>query len=162
SETLAAAAAGITTLCLPPDTRPVIDHPSVLDRIRGIVSHAGAGFHVLTLGALTHGLAGEVLAEMSALRDGGCGGGGQGMVPIRDWRVARRALEYAAGLGLTVHVVPMDADLSAGGCAHEGAIATRLGLATVPVAAEVAAIRAWISLVEDTGARVHFGRISSA
>jgi dihydroorotase len=162
SETAAAAAAGITTLCLPPDTRPVIDQPSVLDRIRGIVHAASNGVHVLTLGALTQGLAGEVLAEMSALRDGGCVGVSQGLAPIADWRVARRALEYAAGLGLTVHVVPLDPHLGVGGCAHEGAVATRLGLPSVPVAAEVAAIRAWISMVEDTGARVHFGRLSSA
>jgi dihydroorotase len=162
SETTAAAAAGITTVCLPPDTKPIIDHPSVLDRIRGIVHAAGNGVHVLPLGALTQGLAGEVLAEMSALRDAGCVGVSQALAPIADWRVARRALEYAAGLGLTVHVVPLDPHLGAGGCAHEGAIATRLGLPTVPVAAEVAAIRAWISLVEDTGARVHFGRLSSA
>ena len=162
SETAAAAAAGITTVCLPPDTKPVIDHPSVLDRIRGIVHAAGAGVHVLPLGALTQGLAGEVLAEMSALRDAGCVGMSQGLAPIADWRVARRALEYAAGLGLTVHVVPLDPHLGAGGCAHEGAVATRLGLASVPVAAEVAAIRSWISMVEDTGARVHFGRLSSA
>lgn len=162
SETAAAAAAGITTVCLPPDTRPIIDHPSVLDRLRGIVHAAGSGVHVLPLGALTQGLGGEVLAEMSALRDAGCVGVSQGLAPIADWRVARRALEYAAGLGLTVHVVPMDPHLGAGGCAHEGAIATRLGLPAVPVAAEVAAIRAWISIVEDTGARVHFGRLSSA
>ncbi len=162
SETAAAAAAGITTVCLPPDTKPVIDHPSVLDRLRGIVNSAGSGVNVLPLGALTQGLGGEVLAEMSALRDAGCVGVSQGLAPIADWRVARRALEYAAGLGLTVHVVPLDPHLGAGGCAHEGAVATRLGLASVPVAAEVAAIRAWISMVEDTGARVHFGRLSSA
>jgi dihydroorotase len=162
SETAAAAAAGITTVCLPPDTKPVIDHPSVLDRIRGIVHSAGSGIHVVPLGALTQGLGGEVLAEMSALRDAGCVGVSQGLAPIADWRVARRALEYAAGLGLTVHVVPLDPHLGAGGCAHEGAISTRLGLPSVPVAAEVAAIRAWISIVEDTGARVHFGRLSSA
>jgi dihydroorotase len=162
SETLAAAAAGITTLCIPPDTRPVIDHPSVLDRLRGAVAFCGTGVRVVALGALTQGLAGEVLAEMSALRDAGCVGVSQGLAPLADLRIARRALEYAAGLGLTVHVVPLDAALAANGCAHEGALATRLGLPAIPVAAEVAAIRAWLSLIEDTGARVHFGRLSSA
>jgi dihydroorotase len=162
SETAAAVAAGITTLCIPPDTKPIIDHPSVLNRIDGIVAKAGSGVRVVALGALTQGLAGEVLAEMSALRDAGCVGVSQAHAPIADWRVARRALEYAAGLGLTVHVVPLDPTLGAGGCAHEGAVATRLGLPAIPVAAEVASIRAWISLVEDTGARVHFGRLSSA
>ncbi len=76
--------------------------------------------------------------------------------------IARRALEYASSLGLTVHVVPLDAALANGGCAHEGAMATKLGLTSIPVAAEAVAMRQWISLVEDTGARVHFGRLSSA
>lgn len=162
TETAAAAAAGVTTLCLPPDTRPIIDQPSVLDRIRGIVQTRGVGVQVRVLGALTQGLQGEVLAEMGALRDAGCVGVSNGLQPIADLRVARRALEYAAGLGLCVHIVPIDSTLGSGGCAHEGAIATRLGLPAIPVAAEVAAIRAWISLVEDTGARIHFGRLSSA
>jgi dihydroorotase len=76
--------------------------------------------------------------------------------------VARRALEYAHGLGMTVHVFAQNAALAAGGCAHEGAVATRLGLPSIPVAAEVSGIRFWISLVEDTGARIHFCRLSTA
>jgi dihydroorotase len=162
SETLAAAAGGITTLCLPPDTKPIMDHPSVLDRVRGIVAASGSGVHVAVLGALTQGLGGEAIAEMSALRDAGCVGVSPGAMPLGNLALMRRALEYAHGLGLTVHVVPMDRDLGAGGCAHDGPVATRLGLPPIPVAAEVAAIRSWISLVEDTGARVHFGRLSSA
>jgi dihydroorotase len=59
-------------------------------------------------------------------------------------------------------VVSLDAALANGGCAHEGAVATRLGLPSIPIAAEAMAMRQWISLVEDTGARVHFGRLTSA
>ncbi|MGH8444266.1 MAG: dihydroorotase, partial [Solimonas sp.] len=69
---------------------------------------------------------------------------------------------YAQGLGVTVHVFAQNAALAAGGCAHEGAVATRLGLAAIPAAAEVSGVRFWISLVEDTGARVHFCRLSTA
>lgn len=162
SETAAARGAGITALSLPPDTTPVIDHPSVVDRIRRTVADHGCHVRVLPLGALTRGLAGTALAEMSALREAGCAGVSQGMFPFADLGVMRRALEYAAGLDLCVHVVALDGALSAGGCAHEGPLATRLGLPGIPVAAEVAAIRSWLSLVEDTGARVHFGRLTSA
>jgi dihydroorotase len=161
SELRAAGAGGITTLCVPPDTSPVIDTPAVADRIHAKAQAAG-GAEVRVLGALTRGLAGEALAEMSALRAAGCVGVSQALAPLSDPLVMRRALEYARGLSMTVHVVAMDTRLANHGCAHEGPVATRLGLPSIPVSAEVSAIRQWLSLVEDTGGRVHFGRLSSA
>lgn len=161
SEARGALAAGVATLCVPPDTKPVADTPALIDRIHAKAAQAGAA-RVLVLGALTQGLGGEALAELSALKAAGVVGVSNGQRPLSNALVARRALEYAQGLGLTVHVQALEPALANGGCAHEGAIATRLGLAGIPVAAEVAAIRQWISLVEDTGGRVHFGRLSSA
>jgi len=161
SEAKAALAAGITTLVMPPDTKPVADTPAMIDRIHAKAAQAG-GATVRVLGALTQGLHGEALGELSALKAAGVVGVTNALRPLANALVARRALEYAHGLGLTVHVVALDAALANSGCAHEGAIATRLGLSPIPVAAEVAAIRQWISLVEDTGATVHFGRLSSA
>jgi len=161
TESRAAIAGGIGTVVLPPDTAPVNDAPAVVDRIRGIAAQA-PGLHYRLLGALTLGLKGEALAELSSLLTAGCSGFYQGLAPISDALVARRALEYAHGLGATVHVQAQDRHLANGGCAHEGAVATRLGLPGIPVAAEVSAMRMWLSLVEDTGARMHFGRISTA
>lgn len=161
SETRAAQAGGIGCVVLPPDTSPVVDTPAMVDRIRGIAAKSG-GLDVEILGALTQGLKGEALASMSALKRAGCVGYSQAFAPIRDALVARRALEYAHGLGQVIHVFAQDAALSNGGCAHEGPVGTRLGLPPIPVAAEVAALRLWISLVEDTGARVHFCRLSTA
>ncbi|HET8881574.1 MAG TPA: dihydroorotase [Solimonas sp.] len=161
SETPAAQAGGITTVVLPPDSRPVIDSPAALLRVQRIAAQVG-GLDVRVLGALTQDLGGEALAELSALRSAGAVGASQALQPIRDMLVARRALEYAHGLGMTVHVFAQNAALAAGGCAHESAVATRLGLPAIPVAAEVSGIRFWISLVEDTGARIHFCRLSTA
>lgn len=161
SEIRAAQAGGVTTVVLPPDTHPVIDTPAVVDRIQSKARAAG-GLDVRVLGALTKGLAGEALAEMSSLKQAGCVGVGNAHYGLRDSLMGRRALEYAQGLGLTVHVFAQNPALANGGCAHEGPVATRLGLPPIPVAAEVSAIRFWISLVEDTGARVHFGRLSTA
>ncbi len=161
SEATAALASGITALCLPPDTKPVIDNTAVVNRVNRIAK-AAAGAYVYMLGALTRGLEGQALSEMSALKQAGCVGVGNGLVPVASTLIARRALEYASSLGLTVHVVPLDPDLANGGCAHEGAMATKLGLTAIPVSAEAVAMRQWISLVEDTGACVHFGRLSSA
>ncbi|MGQ0621169.1 MAG: dihydroorotase [Panacagrimonas sp.] len=161
SETRAAQSAGITAVTIPPDTQPPIASPAVVDRIRGIAGRVG-GLDVYLIGALTQDLAGESLAEMSALRQAGCVGVGNAGFGLRDSLVGRRALEYAQGLGLTVHVFAQNPALANRGCAHEGPVATRLGLPAIPVAAEVSAIRFWISLVEDTGAAVHFGRLSTA
>lgn len=161
SEAAAAHAAGITTLCMPPDTRPVVDTPSILDRIQSRVARAG-GIDVKVLGALTQGLAGEALPDMAALAAAGAAGASNALEPLADLRIARRALEYAQGCGLTVHVVPFEHSLSAGGCAHEGPVALRLGLPGIPTAVETVAITQWLALVEETGARLHFGRLSTA
>lgn len=162
SELRAAAASGVTTLCMPPDTQPVIDRPAVVDWIRGRVAEAASPVRVHMLGAATVELAGEQLAEMQALAEAGCIGVCQTDPPLRDTAVMRRVLEYAAGFGLTLHLQPQDAALAGGGCAHEGPTATRMGLPPIPVAAETCAIGQWLALVEDTGTRLHFGRLSSA
>ncbi len=161
SEMPAAFAGGITQVLIPPDTQPVLDTPAMVIRAQRIAQNAGP-LDVRILGALTRELAGEALAELSALRHAGAVGASNGRAQITDSRIARRALEYAKGLDLPVHIFAQDAALSSGGCAHEGPVATRLGLTPVPVAAEVAALRFWISLIEDTGARVHFCRLSTA
>ncbi|WP_434223264.1 dihydroorotase [Sinimarinibacterium thermocellulolyticum] len=161
SEMPAAFAGGITQVLIPPDTQPALDTPAMLIRVQRLARQAGT-LDVRMLGALTRELSGAALAELSALKSAGAVGVSNAAAPINDSRIARRALEYAKGLELPVHVFAQDAGLAGNGCAHEGPVATRLGLSAVPVAAEVAALRFWISLVEDTGARVHFCRLSTA
>lgn len=160
SETRAAAAGGVTTLCQPPDTRPVIDAPATVELIHQRALAAGTA-RVLPVGALTVGLAGEYLAPMRALAAAGCAALGQAEHPIRDTHVLRQALAYAATHDLPVMLPIHDPDL-AHGCAHEGPVATRLGLPGIPVAAETTALARIIALAADTGARVHVGRLSSA
>lgn len=161
TEAPAAQAGGITTVCMPPDTRPVIDTPSVVDRIQGRAARAG-GLDVRVLGALTQGLAGDALPDMAALAAAGVVGVSNAFAPLSNLLIAQRALQYARGCGLAVHVVPLEPSLAAGGCAHDGAVAARLGLPGIPSAAETVVIDQWLALVEDTGGRVHFGRLSTA
>lgn len=161
SETRAAALSGITTVCIPPDTDPVIDEPAVVDLIqKRAQAHGGA--NVAILGALTTRLEGAQLSEMATLQAAGCSGLSNALRPVANNRVWYRALEYAATHALTVHIVPLDPALSSNGVAHAGAVATRLGLPGIPVSAETVMIAQLLALVEETGARVHFGRISSA
>lgn len=161
SEAQAAVAGGITTLCLPPDTQPVIDTPSVVQLVLRRAEEAGAA-RVVPLGALTQQLAGQLLSGMAALRDAGCPALSDGGRPVVNSRVLRRALEYAATFELPVLLTPKDVYLSEGGLIHEGAVATRLGLPGIPEAAETAALARDLALVEQTGARVHFARLSAA
>lgn len=161
SETRAAASGGITTLCCPPDTDPVIDEPAVVELIHRKAAMA-AHANVLTLGALTNGLQGQLLSEMSALQAAGCVGLSNSRNPVVNTLILRRAYAYAANCGITVHIEPDEHWLSAGGCAHDGPVATRLGLQGIAVSAETVAISRALELILETGVKAHFGRLSSA
>jgi dihydroorotase len=161
SETAAAAAGGITTLCCPPDTKPVIDNPAVSEQICHRAAASGKA-NVLPIGALTQELKGEQLASMQALSNAGCVVMGNARHAITSTLVQRRALEYAATLGLTVFINAEDPWLAADGCVHEGPVSTRLGLPGIPECAEVIAVGRDLMLIEQTGVHAHFGQLSTA
>ncbi len=161
SESRAAAAAGVTTLCMPPDTDPIVDSAAVAALIRRRAERAGLT-HIVPLGALTRGLEGRQLSEMSALKAAGCVGVSNDIHPMKNHLVLRRALEYAATFDLTVFIQPQDPALSNEGCAHEGAVSTRLGLPGIPTAAETMAVAGYLALIEETGVRAHFTLLSSS
>jgi len=160
SELAAAAAGGVTSLVCPPDTDPVLDEPGLVEMLK-FRARKASRCRVFPLGALTRGLGGQVLTEMAELTAAGCIGFSQADVPVRDTNVLMRALQYAATFGLTVWLRPQDPWLG-GGAAASGAVATRLGLSGVPVAAETIALHQIIELVRATRARVHLCRLSSA
>ncbi len=84
------------------------------------------------------------------------------MPPIADNQVLMRALEYAATFGFCVWLRPQEPSLARGGVAHDGEVATRLGLPAIPVCAETVALSTILILARETGARVHLCRLSSA
>jgi len=161
SEARAAVAAGITTLCCPPDTWPVIDTPAMAQMIQSRAWRFGLAF-VHPLGALTQGLEGKLLTDMAALEEAGCVGVSNALEPVTDTLVMRRAMEYAATFGLTVHLHAEDPWLRNTGCVHEGEVGTRLGLPGIPEAAETVAVARDLALIEQTGVRAHFGGLTSA
>ncbi|WP_296270008.1 dihydroorotase [Pseudomonas sp. UBA6323] len=161
TETLAAAAGGVTSLCCPPFTKPVLDTSAVAELILDRAREAGHT-KVFPIGALSKGLAGEQLAELVALRDAGCVAFGNGLDNFRSSRTLRRALEYAATFDLQVIFHSQDADLAEGGLAHEGPTASFLGLAGIPETAETVALARDLLLVEQSGVRAHFSQITSA
>jgi dihydroorotase len=160
SEMAAAVAGGVTSLVCPPDTDPVLDEPGLVDMLK----YRAEKLHlarVFPLGALTRGLQGEVLTEMVELTEAGCIAFGQAEVPIVNTQVLQRALQYAGTFGYTTWLRPQDAWLGKG-VAASGALATRMGLSGIPVAAELIALHTLFELVRSTRARVHLCRISSA
>ncbi|MWV10689.1 dihydroorotase [Pseudomonas sp. R-28-1W-6] len=161
SETLAAAAGGVTSLCCPPLTKPVLDTSAVAELILDRAQEAGHA-KVFPIGALSKNLAGEQLAELVALRDAGCVAFANGLAPMANNRTLRRALEYAATFDLTVVFHAQDFELAEGGLAHEGPTASFLGLAGIPETAETVALARDLLLVEQSGVRAHFSQLTSA
>jgi dihydroorotase len=160
SEMAAAVAGGVTSVVCLPDTDPVLDEPGLVEMLK----YRSEKLHqarVFPLGALTRQLAGEVLTEMMELTEAGCVGFTQAEVPLANTQVLQRALQYASTYGYTVWLRPQELHLGRG-VAASGALATRLGLPGVPVAAETIALHTIFELVAATGARVHLCRLSSA
>jgi dihydroorotase len=161
SELEAAAAGGVTSLACPPDTDPPLDEPGLVDMLRRRAG-ALARARVHPIGALTLKLEGQALTEMGQLTDAGCVAFSQGNASMPDNQVLWRALQYAATFGYKVWLRAEDAALAKGGVAHDGEMATRLGLPGIPSFAETIALSALIELVRATGARVHVCRVSTA
>ena len=159
SETAAAASAGVTSLCLPPDTSPVIDTQAVAELIYDKSEKANYT-QVYPIGALTHKLAGIELSSMSALKQAGCIAVSNATIPLSSLLVLRRAMEYASSHDLLVMHHPDEPSLSNQGCAHEGAFATRYGLPGIPEASESIAVAQCLELVGLTGCKLHFSQIS--
>ena len=161
SEMAAAVAGGVTSLVCPPDTDPILDEPGLVEMLKYRAKNLNQS-HVYPLGALTMGLKGERLTEMAQLSDAGCIGFSHADHPLIDTLVLSRALNYAATFGYTVWLRPQDAFLSKDGIAHDGMVATRLGLPGIPTEAETIALNTIIELARTSGARVHLCRLSSA
>ena len=160
SEMRAAVAGGVTSLACPPDTDPVLDEPGLVETLRNRARALNSA-HVYPLGALTQGLRGEQVAEMGELTEAGCIGFSQADAPMHDTMVLYRTMQYAATFGYTVWLRPQDAFLAKDGVAHDGEVATRLGLPAIPSCAESIALATITRLMEETGARVHLCRLST-
>lgn len=161
TETKAAAAGGVTTICVPPDTAPVIDNPTVVELIEDRAKKSGRSM-VLTLGAMTQNLGNELLAEMARLKAAGCVGISNGLSPIKNSVILQRAMAYAATLDMTVFITSSDPWLQSQGCVHEGAVSSRLGLGGIAESAETIALTRDLILIEQTGVRAHFHNLSTA
>ena len=161
SEMEAAGAGGVSSLACPPDTDPPLDEPGLVEMLKYRARSLNRA-NVYPIGALTQQLAGTQITEMNELAEAGCVAFSQAEQAIVDTQVLFRAMQYAATFGHRVWLRPQDPHLARGGFAHDGEIATRLGLAAIPSSAETIAIATILSLARESGARVHLCRLSTA
>jgi dihydroorotase len=161
SELLAAVAGGVTALACPPDTDPPLDEPGLVEMLKHRARSLNLT-HVYPLGALTVGLAGERITEMAELSEAGCVAFSHADHALTDNLVLLRALQYAATFDFAAWLRPQDAFLSKGGVAHDGEVATRLGLAGIPACAETIAVSTMLELARVSGVRLHLARMSTA
>lgn len=157
----AAAAGGITSIAVLPDSKPAIDDPALVRMIAARGEEIGS-VSLIPYGAATRGCAGEELAEYGLLKAAGAVAFTDGRRAIGSARLMRRALSYASGFGARIVQHPEDVELAQGGAATEGARATIMGLPGIPAAAEAICIARDIRLAELTGGAVHFAHITTA
>jgi len=160
SEVAAAVAGGITRLACPPDTDPPLDEPGLVEMLKHRARALNLA-HVYPIGALTVGLKGQTITEMGELTEAGCIAFSHADAALVDTQVMLRALQYAATFGYRVWLRPQDVHLARGGVAHDGEVATRLGLPAIPGFAETIALEAIFELVRATGVHVHLARLST-
>ena len=156
-----AAASGITTVCAMPEPLSPIKNNAQINLIHEKVLSAKAA-QVEVIGTLLDSSEGDQLSNMGSLKKAGCVALSQGLAPIQGLNVLRKSMEYAATIGLKLFYQPIEHSLLEGGCAHEGAIATRLGLPPISTAVETTAMAQMLMLVDETKIPVHFCRLSCA
>ncbi|KAB2310066.1 dihydroorotase [Betaproteobacteria bacterium SCN2] len=160
SEMLAAASGGVTSLALPPDTDPPLDEPGLVEMLKFRARNL-PGPRVYPVGALTQKLKGEALTEMAELAEAGCIAFSHADAPFADTKILLHALDYAATFDFPVWLRPQDAWLAGGGVAHDGPVASRLGLPGIPALAETVALATILALARESGVRLHLARLST-
>ena len=162
SEMEAAVSGGITSLACSPDTDPALDEPGLVEMLKHRAKKPQPGSCLSHRRAYSRFERRKTLTEMAELHDAGCVAFGQSDMPLTNARVMMHAMQYASTFGFGVWLRPQDASLADGGVAHDGEVATRLGLPAIPVCAETVALSNIILMARETGATVHLCRISSA
>ncbi|HEY8368880.1 MAG TPA: dihydroorotase [Thermodesulfobacteriota bacterium] len=157
----AAVAGGVTSVACMANTVPPNDDPAITEFIRKQAAAAGLA-RVYPVAAVTRRLEGQEIAEYGYQREAGAVALSDDGRPVMDSEVQRRAMEYARAFDLVVISHCEDLALSRGGAMNEGPVATELGLAGVPAAAEEVMVRRDIALAELTGARLHIAHLSTA
>jgi dihydroorotase len=155
-----AVAGGFTAVACMPNTKPVNDNAGVTQLILQKARDAGLA-RVYPIGAVSRGQKGEELADIAELKQAGCVAVTDDGLPVATAVLARRALEYTSMFDMPMIEHCEDQTLKADGVAHEGPVASALGLKGIPGVAEAITAGRDILLAEMTGGRVHIAHMSA-
>ncbi len=160
SASLSAAAGGVTTIVIQPDTDPAIDDPAMIE----FIQRRGAALNLVNVraaGAATQGREGQRMAEIGLMDEAGALYFTDGDRVIANSRTLQRVMSYAASFNALIACRPADPWLSEGAVATSGEMATRLGLSGAPAIAERIQLERDLALVEQTGVRFLVDQIST-
>ncbi|MHA6642215.1 dihydroorotase [Mesorhizobium sp. A623] len=157
----AAAAGGVTSIVMMPDTDPVIDNVALVEFVLRTARDT-ASVNVYPAAAITKGLAGREMTEFGLLREAGSVAFTDGRHTIASSAVMRRALTYARDFGAVIAHETLDADLAASGVMNEGLYASWLGLSGIPRESEIIPLERDLALARLTGGGYHAAKISTA
>lgn len=161
SASQAAAAGGVTSIVVMPDTDPVIDDVALVDFItRRARDEAVVRVHPTA--AMTKGLNGREMCELGLLSEAGAVAFTDGRRTLTNAAIMRRVLTYARDFDALVMHHPADPDLVGAGVMNEGEVATRLGLSGIPKEAEITIVERDIRLAALTRGRYHAAQVSCA
>ena len=160
SGTSSAVAGGFTAVACMANTEPVNDSSSITEKILNKTREVGS-CKVYPIGAVSVGLKGEKISELSDQHFAGAIAFSDDGYPIKDSFLMRSALEYSKMLGVTILDHAEDVSLSEGKVMHEGTVSTTLGLSANPDASEDICVYRDLRLAELTGGKLHILHVSS-
>ncbi|WP_330168982.1 dihydroorotase [Bartonella grahamii] len=161
STSQSAAAGGITSFLMMPDTRPVIDNVALVEFIRHTVQEKSS-VNIYPVAAITQGFNGQEITEFGLLKDAGAVAFCEGKKTLQSSSVMRRAMTYARDLDVTLIHETQDKDLTGQGVMNEGLLSSWLGLSGIPREAEVIPLERDLRLAVLTQTRYHAAQISTA
>ena len=161
SASTAAAAGGVTSIVMMPDTDPVIDNVALVEFVLRTAKDT-ASVNIFPAAAITKGLDGREMTEFGLLREAGAVAFTDGRHTISNSLVMRRALTYARDFGTVIAHEIQDADLASAGVMNEGLYASWLGLAGIPREAETIPLERDLALARLTRGNYHAAKISTA
>ncbi|KXO77558.1 dihydroorotase [Brucella anthropi] len=159
SASRAAAAGGVTSIIMMPDTDPVIDDVALVEFVKRTARDT-AVVNVHPAAAITKGLHGEEMTEIGLLRDAGAVAFTEGRQTIANTQLMRRALTYARDFDAVIACETRDPYLGATGVMNEGLFASWLGLSGSPREAEVIPLERDLRLAALTNSNYHAAQLS--
>ncbi|MBB5277652.1 dihydroorotase [Rhizobium rosettiformans] len=159
SASKAAAAGGITSFIMMPETDPVIDDIALVEFVKKTARDT-ADVNVYPAAALTKGLTSAEMTEMGMLQQAGAVAFTNGRYGLNDTQVLRRAMTYAREFGAVIALETREKYLAANGVMNEGLLASWLGLSGIPKETEIIPLERDLRIAALTRAKYHASQIS--